>query len=158
MTTMRQTVGITDHDLFVVQPHDHHPEVEHARVQINGTSIAPGDYEHRVQWTRNNHLVTEVVLAGPTSLATSGRIGAWAAGNQTSGEGNARFISGSGVYTYLASFSRLHGDTYLTVPDTFGSGIALKDVYLDGDETVLVFTNTHGTNQSLSAWGMVVAK
>lgn len=157
MTRLHQPGGITDHDLFVIQPDDHHPEVEHVRLQINGLSIPPGDYERRITWTRDNHLMTEAVLAGQNSVPAGGKHGAWAMGNQTSGESNSRLISGTGVYTYIASFSRLHGDTYLTV-SIFGSGVRWKDIYLDGDETVLVFTNTTGGNQLLRCWGLVTAK
>lgn len=158
MTVGKQPDGITEHDLFVgIQPHDHHPEVEHDRVQINGMSIAPGDHEHRITWTRDDHLVTEVVLKGPSSIIGAGSQGVWACGHQTSGESTSRSSSGSGVYTYVASFSRLHGDSYLS-DSIFGTGCLLKDIYLDGDETVLVFRNTYPSSRTLRAWGLVTAK
>lgn len=157
MTVGKEPGGITEHDLFIIQPHDHHPEVEHDRVQINGTSIPSGDYEHRITWNRDDHLVTEVVLRGPTSVIGAGYHGVWACGHQTASESESRFSAGSGVYTYVSSYSRLHGDTYLT-DSIFGSSCRLKDIYLDGDETVLVFRNLSPSNRTLRAWGLVIAK
>jgi len=154
---LRAPEGITDHDLLVVTPEDHHPGAEIERVIQNGLSIAPGAYEHRVQWTHDGHEVTEAMLAGVSTIISGGRIGAWGMGSQTSGEGDSRFISGAGVYTYIASFSRLHGDTYLSTA-IFGTSIYWRDIYLDGDETVLEFFNTGASNQILRFWGTVAAK
>lgn len=159
MTDLLQPKGITDHDLFVVQPHDHHPEVEHARVQVNGIVIAPGDYEYRIAWLRDSHRITEAILAGSASIIPGGKQGAWGVGTQVSAQSNARFISGTTAYTYVASFSRLHGDTHLTTTLFGDTRIRWKDIYLDGDETVLVFTNTDAVlNKTLRCWGLVIAK
>lgn len=157
MSGSTQPAGITDHSLFMITPYDHHPEVESARLQINGLSIPPGDYEKRITWTRSSHRITEAILAGQSSTVPGGRHGAWGMGTQVSGQSNARFLSGAGVYTYLASFSRLHGDTYLS-STIFGNSIVLKDIYLDGADTVLLFTNLSALSQSLYCWGLVTAK
>jgi len=157
VTRLRSPGGITDHDLIVSETDDHHPGVEIARVIQNGLSIPPGAYEHRVQWNSGSHQVTEVVLAGSGFIIPGGHNGAWAMGAQTSGQSDSRFISGAGVYTYIASFSRLHGDTYLS-SSIFGASIRLRDVWLDGDETVLEFFNTAGANRTLKYWGVVIVK
>lgn len=158
MTKADQIGGIAKHDLFVISPSDHHPEVEHARIQINGVSVAGyTEHEHRVQWAQDDHLVTEVVLRGATSGIGAGSQGAWACGSQTATESVSRFSAGAGAYTYVASFSRLHGDSYLSEA-IFGASIRLKDVYIDGDETVVVFYNTAPSSKTLRAWGLAIAK
>jgi len=153
----RSPRGLTRHSLFQLQPDDHHAEVEHQRVICNGLSISPGDYEYRFSWTRDNHITTSACLLGPTTLIPGGRQGAWGSGSQTPTASGAQFISGSGTYMYIASFMRLHGDSYLST-SIFGSSIRWKDIYLDGDETVLVFTNLSVASQLLKFWGMLWAK
>lgn len=157
LTRLTDSGIVTDHDLIVVQSNDHHPPAEIARVQQNGVSISPGAYEHRIAWAYGGHKVTEALLAASGTPVPGGKLGAWAMGAQSSTQSDSRFISGAGVYTYIASFSRLHGDTYLSTA-IFGSSIYLRDIWLDGDETVLEFYNAAAVNRTLRFWGTVTTK
>jgi len=157
MSKARVPRGITDHDYFVIEPDDHHPEAEVEKLIINGTSISPGDYEVRIQWNRDNHIITEACLAGSNLYFQGGRSGAWASGTQTPAQSGSEHVSGSGTYLYIASFMRLHGDAYLSQA-VFGTSIRLKDLYLDGDETVILFNNGAGSNRTLRCWGLCWAK
>lgn len=156
MSVGRPPGGIAEHDLLAaVEPHSHHAEVEVAKVLINGLAIGAGDHEVTVPWTRANHVTTSACLAAPGSLSPGGRLGAWSTGTQTVGEGCAEHLAGGGTYIYIASFMRLHGDSYLS-QRIFGTGIRLKDVYLDGASTKLLFFAA--APSTLRCWGLVWAK
>lgn len=158
MSTARPPGAISDHDLFTgVLPSSHHAEIELKKIINNGISIPPGDYEYRVTWLQDDHLVTEACLAGPDILVSGGRNGAWASGTRTMAQSGAEHISSGGAYTYVASFMRLHGDTYLS-RSVFGTSIRWKDIWVDGADTVILMTNISGSNQTMKFYGLVWGK
>jgi hypothetical protein len=160
-TSMPQMVA--DHLLLQgITPSDHHNPVTTFTVLINSLSIAPGSYEHRVALPTDGYKTIRAILRGSEAVQIQGHGGCSAVGTDTSEESTAIGIRpyGAGGYptSYMGAYSRLHGDSHLTWSGVFGTSITLQDLYLDGDEAVLVFYNTSGSNKNLQVYGTVVVK
>lgn len=155
---------VADHTLLVdVGPNDHHPQAESFTVLINSLSIPPGSYEKRISLATGGHQTIRVLLRGVVSIDIQGHVGVSAVGGSASANSTGVAISpyGGGGYltSYMGAYSRLHGDSYLSQNGVFGIQIVFQDVYVDDDEAVLVFYNTHPTtNQNLTVYGTGVVK
>lgn len=153
---------VLDHALLQDQtPADHHPSVETYTVLINALSIPPGAYEHRVTVGETGHQTVTAILRGYQSVALQGHSGAYVIGGATAGQctGVGLFPYGSGGYfsSYMGSYSRLHGDAYLT-RGHFRNNIPLRNLWIDGDEVVLEFYNPSGSSQLMTVYGTVIVK
>lgn len=154
---------VTDHDLMLGQTeNDHHPVVESHDVLINSLSIPTGDYEKRITLSRSGHKTVRLIMRGPEGVGLlQGHTGGYFVGTDVSARGvgiSMRPYGGGGYFNvYMGGYSRLHGDSYLSHM-CFGSSIRCKDVYIDDDELVIVFTNASGSNQNLTAYGLAVVK
>lgn len=152
---------VLDHALLQgVGAHDHHPGVESFKIQINAQSISPGAYEHRVTVGQENHKTVTAILRGYDNVGIQGHEGAYIVGGETAGQCSGMGLvpyGGGGWTSYMGSYSRLHGDSYLT-RGHFRNSIYLRDVWIDGDEVVLEFYNPSGSSQLLTVYGTVVVK
>jgi len=153
---------VTDHDLLQIGPDDHHTQADIFTILINSKSISPGSHEERVTLPSSGYKTIRVILRGHQNVQIQGHVGASAIGSDSSAESTAIGIMpyGAGGYltSYIGGYSRLHGDTNLTHSWIFGPNIALRDVYIDADEAVLVFYNDSGSNRNLTVYGTGVVK
>lgn len=154
---------VKDHSLLQdIASGDHHLAAQVVTVLVNSQSIASGSYEHRESLPSSGYKTIRAILRGLTLVQTQGHVGVSAVGSDSSAESMAIGIEpygGSGYLTsYMGAYSRLHGDSYLTYPGTFGTNIALQDVYLDDDEAVFKFYNFSAYNQNLTVYGTAVIK
>jgi hypothetical protein len=153
---------VEDHDLLQTGPDDHHTQADIFTILINSKSIAPGVHTERVLLPSSGYQTIRAILRGSQNVQIQGHVGATAIGSNSSAESTAIGILpyGAGGYltSYIGGYSRLHGDTNLTHTSMFGSSIALRDVYVDDDEAVLVFFNASGSNKNLKVYGTGVVK
>jgi len=153
---------LADHDkLLDVGAEDHHLQAETWTVQINATTIPSGTYEHRISLSGSGHKIAHGILRGWPSVDIRGHAGCSVVGSDNSAESMSMGLVsyGSGYLTsYMGAYSRLHGDTRLSIPGVFGPSIALADFYIDDDELVLEFYNTYGSNRPLTCYGSGVVK
>jgi hypothetical protein len=155
---------ITDHSLLQnVGEDDHHLRGISATVLINSQAI-PGlsAYEHRISLGVTGFKTFRALLRGANSTDTQGHDGVFILANDTSeqctGIGVNPYGAGGYTTTYMGAYSRIYGDSYLTPVGMFGSGITLRDAYIDGDEAVLEFLNTSWLSQNLKCYGTLVIK
>ena len=160
---LEQLGKITDHDLFVgVTESNHHNRGTSGTILVNSQSIPPGAYELRVALGATGFRTFRALLRGANSVDTQGHDGMWVIAGDASGDCSGIGIQpyGAGGYptSYMGAYSRIHGDSYLSPSGMFGSGIALRDAYIDGSDAVLEFYNTAGANRNLTVYGTVAAK
>jgi len=156
---------VTDHDLLVdVGQDDHHDAAETVKVQVNSQAIAAlTSYELRISLGSSGHRVAWGVLRGVVNTDILGHEGVFFLAHDVAGEAAAVGIRayGAGGYptSYVGAYSRLHGDSYLSHTETFGPNIRFDDAWIDGNELVLEFRNTHGTlARNLSVYGAIAVK
>lgn len=155
---------LADHDLLNgVGPDDHHTQADTFTILINSKSISPGSHEERISLPSSGYQTIRVILRGSQQIQIQGYGGATAIGSNSSAESTAIGIMpyGAGGYltSYIGGYSRLHGDTNLTHYWVFGPNIALRDVYIDDDEAVIVFYNSHpSASRNLKVYGTGVVK
>jgi len=152
---------VLDHDLLTdVGEDDHHPSAVLERFAVNALSISPGDYEYRVDLGKSGCQTVRGVLRGVANIDVQGHEGCFFIGSATTGQGAAVNVRPypSGTNSYCGSYSRLYGDTLLSYVGAYGTSIALKDAYIDGDDAVLLFSNLSGSNQNLRVYGSLIAK
>jgi len=154
---------VTDHDFLTgVTEDDHHNRAISRTVLVNAQSIAPGAYELRVSLGSSGFRTFRALLRGSISVDIQGHVGVFLIAGGASEDCSAIGIApygGSGYTTsYMGAYSRIHGDSYLSLIGTFGSGIALRDAYIDDDEAVLEFYNTSGSNRTLTVYGTLAVK
>jgi len=156
---------VTDHDQLVdVGAHDHHNSAVSDRVLVNSQAIAAlSTYQLRIALGRSGHRVAWGVLRGNVSTDILGHEGVFFLAHATSDEACAVGIRsyGAGGYptSYVGAYSRLHGDSYLSHRDTFGSYIRFDDAWIDGSDLVLEFRNVHGTlSRNLTVYGAFAVK
>jgi hypothetical protein len=66
---------------------------------------------------------------------------------------------GSGYVTsYMGAYSRVHGDSYLSLNGMYGTDIRLQDMYIDGTDVVVEFWNNAVANRTLTVYGSGIAK
>lgn len=161
MRTDTPDLVLTDHAGLVVLPEQHHPPVESAVVQINGTSIPPGAYQHTVALTYSGHKLARAILRGPITVDIVGNAGAYVIGTDTANQAAGFSMMPSGITSYptsyMGGYSRMHGDTYVSEL-CFGNNIVLKDVRISGSSLIIEFQNVSGVNQSLYCYGLVAIK
>jgi len=154
---------VTDHDLMTeVLPDDHHGQVESYTLAINSQAIAAlSAWEHRASLATADHKTLRAILRGYKSMDIQGHEGCFVLGTDTSAEctgiGLQPYGAGGYVTSYMGGYSRLHGDTYLS-HRMFGSGIYLRDAYIDGSDAVLEFYNSSGLTRFLRVYGTVIVK
>lgn len=152
---------ITDHALMQALPTAHHEQAVADRFTINGQAIAATSaYEKRIN-IGSGHKVVRAVVRGKNNIAILGHDGVWCLGADSSGQCSAngmRAYGASYISCYVGGYSRIHGDSYLSGWDMFGSNVYLRDVWIDDDELVLEFFNVGGSPSTVSAWGSFVAK
>jgi hypothetical protein len=153
---------VTDHaHLAGVLPAQHHPPVETVNVQINGTSIAPGNYQYSSALIYSGHKIARAILRGPTLVDIVGHTGAFVVGTDTADQAAGFSMVPSGITfyptSYMGGYSRLHGDAYVS-DVVFGIDIVLKDLRIVGSNLVLEFRNVGGGNRLLYCYGLVVVK
>lgn len=154
----------TDHDLLTgVGEDDHHNRGVSGTILVNSQSIsAASAYEVRVDLGASGFNSFRALLRGANSVDIQGHDGAFVLAGAASQDCSAISLSpyGSGGYvtSYMGAYSRIHGDSYLTPGHMFGTSIALRDAYIDGNEAVLEFYNTSGSAQNLTVYGTLVAK
>ena len=153
---------VSDHDLLLdVGPNDHHDQAESWTVQLDGVTASPGTYEARIALATGNHKTVLGVLRGQQIVDIRGHVGAVLVGSDSSANSMGISIQpygGSYTTSYLGAYSRLHGDASLAWSGTFGAYITLMDFYLDGDEVVIEFYNSSGSDQYIYCYGTGVAK
>jgi len=153
---------VTAHGLVVTTPADHHPPAESWKVICNGLSIPPGTYDYRVALVYAGHQVVKVILRATLMVDTQGHSGLYAVGGNAALTSMAVISKGveitGYVTSYMGAYSRLHGDAWLSQIGMFGSFIALTDLFIDGSDVVLRFSNVAGTNQDLIVYGSGVSK
>jgi len=155
---------VADHTLLQdVEANDHHDQTETIRILVNSLSIAPGSYDYEVSLSTSNHKTIRAILRGSKNVAMQGHAGNSVVGTDSSAESTSIGIQpyGAGGYltSYMGAYSRLHGDARLSYSSTFGTYIALSDVFIDGDKAVFRFYNGHPyVNQNLKVYGVAVVK
>jgi len=156
---------VTDHTLLVdVGGDDHHNAATAERVLVNSQSIAAlTSYELRIALGKSGHRVAWGVLRGNVSTDILGHEGVFFLAHATADESCAIGIRsyGAGGYptSYVGAYSRLHGDSYLSHRDTFGTYIRFDDAWIDGSDLVLEFRNLHPTlSRNLTVYGAVAVK
>lgn len=146
--------AVTDHDLIVSEPGDHHPPVETFILQVNFFEIPPASSKsYRVNLDYGGHKTVRVYLRGTESVGLQGHTGCYIIG--TDAQAESASIGVEPYYTspgpaYIGGYSRLHGDSFLS-PAMF-RGARLVDVWIDGDQVVLSFYNASPTFTVLSAF------
>lgn len=161
MRLEKQTVK--DHDLMQeTGEDDHHPRGTSYTILINSQNIsAYSTYEHRYDLGKSGHQVIRAFLRGSESVDIQGHTGAFVIGSDTQQDSSGvsiRPYGSSYVTSYMGAYSRIHGDSYLTHVNLFGTSIMLRDVYIDGTEAVLEFYNSASVTRTLSVYGTVVVK
>lgn len=153
---------VTDHDLFSGQSaNDHHALVASARFVVNAYAIGPASsYVLAVALGHSGCQVLKAVLRGSRSVDVQGHGGVFVLGTATQTESCSIGIEPypSGTQSYMGGYSRLHGDSYLSVGGMFGNSISLVDAYISGSDARFVFYNSSGSSQNLTVYGSVVAK
>lgn len=156
---------VTDHDQLVdVGADDHHNAATTEKIQVNSQAIAAlTTYELRTTLDADGHRVAWGVLRGVVNTDILGHEGVFFLAHATADDGSTigirRYGAGGYPTSYVGAYSRIHGDSYLSHKDTFGPDIRLDDAWIDGDELVLEFRNTHGTlSRNLSVYGAVAIK
>lgn len=160
-----QKPKLTDHDLLQdISANDHHPQVDTFKIQINSQAIAAATaYEFRQTLDSSNYKTVHAILRGSVAVQILGHVGVSVVGGDNTAEATSIAIApyGGGGYltSYMGAYSRLHGDTYLCQNGAFGPSIVLQEVYVDDDEAVLRFYNTHSTSsRNLTVYGMGICK
>jgi hypothetical protein len=153
---------ITDHDLIISEPDDHHLPATYFTIAINAQAIAGNTaYEHRINLGNSGHKTMRVIIQGDQTVLLQGYEGAFILANDTSQECSAMSVmkySPTYITSYMGTYSRLHGDSYLS-DNVFGDGhIRLRDAYIDGDEAVLEFFNSDSSSRDLTVYGTGVVK
>lgn len=153
-----------DHDnLIDINIDDHHPEVKSFKVTINGQAISGRTaWEKRFSLGKANYKSVQAILRGYQTVDIQGHTGVvvMAASVSANSSGYSNKPYGSGYPTcYMGSYSRLHGDSYLT-PSLFSANTRLRDVYIDtgNNEVVIEFYNISTYTQTMSCYGLVVVK
>jgi len=156
---------VTDHDLLTdVGEDDHHDAAETVKVQVNAQAIpASSTYELRYSLGSSSHRVAWGVLRGVINTDILGHEGVFFLAHDTADEaatvGIRRYGAGGYPTSYVGAYARLHGDSYLSHTETFGPNIRFDDAWIDGDELVLEFRNTHPTlSRNLTVYGAVAVK
>lgn len=160
---LRSKEKLADHNQIQgQQPEDHHPPAEFYRIIINSQSVpATGAVELRQSLIYDGHKTIRAVLRGHENTDIQGHTGAFVQGSDLENDSigaSCRPYGGAGyTISYMGSYSRIHGDSYLTNA-MFGNNIRLRDIWIDDDEAVLEFYNAAGTAQNLTVYGTVMVK
>jgi hypothetical protein len=157
---------LTDHAQLPNQTaHDHHNSAYADRILINSVSIpASGDTEVRIALDKTGYRMVWGVLRGTQTVDIQGHEGlfflARDATAKSSSIGIRRYGAGGYPTSYVGAYSRIHGDSYLSHPGTFGSSnyIRIRDIYLDDDDLVLLVNNAAVISQSFTCYGAFCAK
>jgi hypothetical protein len=151
---------LTDHALLTdVGANDHHASVVTFRILVNALSIPPGSYDYRVALGKSGCRVVQGIIRGNVGVDIQGHTGVWFVGTATAVQSSTIGLAPypSGTQSYVGGYSRLHGDTYLSLPH-FGNSIRLNDVFLDASDVVFRFFNANGTAQNLIVYGSGLVK
>ena len=153
---------ITDHNLIISEPDDHHQPATYFTILVNAQAIAGNTaHEHRINLGNTGHKTMRVIIHGDNSILLQGYEGAFILANdvpQASCSISIRKYSPTYITSYMGGYSRLHGDSYLS-DNIFGDdSIRLRDAYIDGDEAVLEFYNTNVLQKDLTVYGTGVIK
>lgn len=158
-----QTPYTLDHELIAnVETDQHHPPTEIIRIAINSQALSAGDYYYRRSLVYSGHRVIQAGLRGDRTVDVQGHEGVFALGNATAGQSAAEGPVRSGysgyVNAYVGGYSRMHGDTRISMNHMFGAYVYLKDIYIDTgtDEAVCVFNAYRSAY--LKVWGTLVVK
>jgi hypothetical protein len=155
---------ITNHELVQnIEEDTHHNRGISATILINAQTIsALSSWEYRIDLGKTGYKTLRVLLRGALAVDIQGHAGVFViSGNATlesSGIGLLPYGSGGYTTSYMGSYSRIHGDSWLAPIGMFGLGITLRDAYIDDDEAVLEFYNYSGLSQTLKCYGTLVIK
>jgi len=154
------------HDLHIRQPWNHHPELKYQQFSDTTTIILGGgtfnlEIDLEDAGPEGYHVV-EFMLRSPYSLI-GGKRWCHAIGDRTASTQASAVSTSSGRKPYggfyVMCYSKVNGDANLS-DYMFGSGIALKDSYLNaaGTKAVLQFYATPGIFKILNVSGTLIAR
>lgn len=154
---------LKDHALLTGQTSDdHHPSAESYRVLVNSQAIAAfSTYNLDISLSKAGHSVVWGVLRGNVSTDILGHEGVWFQARDAAATATSfgiRSYSTGYPTSYMGAYSTLHGDSYLSFTDTFGTGIRLDDTYITGSTWRMVFRNVDAVTRYLTVYGLGTVK
>jgi hypothetical protein len=155
---------VKDHDLLLgVGEDDHHNRGTSATILVNSQAISgTSSYDLRISLGKTGYSTMRACLRGKNNVDIQGHDGVFVLASDTSEDCSAiglRPYGGGGYVTsYMGGYSRIHGDSNLSPIGMFGQNISLRDAYIDDDDAVFEFYNSHASSQNLTVYGTLVAK